>query len=226
MGGVVDPKPASMVDGSTPIDLIGERPRYLSRGGDKLEAALRTFAIDVAGRRALDVGASTGGFTDCLLQHGATSVTALYVGRGQLAWTLRSDPRVEVREGINVRHVDPGDLAAPYDVIAVDVSFISLRTIAEALISLGTARTDYVLLVKPQFEAGREEVPKGGIVRDGEVHRAVLDRVVSELAARGLGIVALMASPVLGSKGNREFLAHARLGEEPVPAEALAEVVT
>ncbi|MFQ5966994.1 MAG: TlyA family RNA methyltransferase [Acidimicrobiia bacterium] len=222
---VVTPKPATLVDASTPIDLRADAARYVGRGGEKLEAALAEFRISVEGRRALDVGASVGGFTDCLLQHGASSVTALDVGTGQLDWKLRQDARVEIADGVNVRHVEPRELGAPFDVVTVDVSFISLRAIAPALVSLGTQNTDYVLLVKPQFEAGREQVPKGGVIRDTEVHRAVLSSVVGELSLHGLGVVGVLRSPLVGAKGNIEFLAHALLGDTTVSAENLDQVI-
>ncbi len=184
-----------------------ERPRrYVSRGGEKLEAALDAFGLDVAGLAMLDVGASTGGFTDCLLQRGAAHVTAVDVGYGQLDWKLRNDPRVTNVERTNIRLV-PGDaFPAGFDAIVVDASFISLRTVlarAQAFLRSGGW---IVALVKPQFEAGRERLGSGGVVRDPEVHRAVLREVRDEMIASGLMPVALIASPLLGPAGNREFL--------------------
>jgi 23S rRNA (cytidine1920-2'-O)/16S rRNA (cytidine1409-2'-O)-methyltransferase len=192
----------------------------VGRGGEKLEAALERFGIDVAGRRGLDVGASTGGFTDCLLQRGAASVVALDVGYGQLHERLRSDPRVEVRERTNVRHVAPGDLGLPATVLVADLSFISLRTVLPAMTALVAPGADLVLLVKPQFEAGREEVSRGrGIVTDPATWGRVLDEVVAALAERGAAIMGAMVSPITGADGNVEFLLHAVAAEgSTVPA--------
>ncbi|HZJ26000.1 MAG TPA: TlyA family RNA methyltransferase [Acidimicrobiia bacterium] len=201
---------ARLVDGAEPIVVMGPPPRFVSRGGEKLEAALDHFGVAVSDRRALDAGASTGGFTDCLLQRGAREVVAVDVGRGQLAWSLRNDPRVAVLERTNVRHLELADLGEPAEVATADLSFISLVLVAPALHRLTTADADLVALVKPQFEAGRANVGRGGIVRDPQVHRAVLARVVHGLADQGLSTVAAMASPLRGADGNREFLIHAR----------------
>jgi 23S rRNA (cytidine1920-2'-O)/16S rRNA (cytidine1409-2'-O)-methyltransferase len=198
--------PARLVGAGEPIQLTGEAPRFVSRGGEKLAAALARFAIDVRGRRALDAGASTGGFTDCLLQAGAAHVHAVDVGRGQLAWSLRDDPRVTVRERTNVRALEPGDLGGPVDLTVADLSFISVVTVAPALTRCTRPDGDLVLLVKPQFEAGRARVGKGGIVRDPEVHRAVLHEVRDGLRDAGLHVVDVMASPLRGADGNVEFL--------------------
>ena len=206
--------PARQVDASEPITLVAPPAEYVSRGGHKLAAALDRFAIDARGRFALDVGASTGGFTDCLLQRGAVHVIALDVGRGQLAWSLRNDPRVTALERTDIREyaqrdLDPGTLSS---LCTVDVSFISLRTVAPALLTATAPGpdTDFCLLVKPQFEAGRARIGKGGVVRDPEVHRAVLREVIGELDAAGLGTLALIPSPLRGADGNVEFFAHAR----------------
>lgn len=199
--------------------------RFVSRGGAKLDAALSAFSIDVSGRRALDAGASTGGFTDCLLQRGAAGVVAVDVGRGQLAWSLRTDDRVTVLERVNVRALEPGEIGGPVDLLVADLSFISLVTVAPALAALTTAEADLVLLVKPQFEAGRDRVGKGGIVRDPAVHRAVLAEVVEGLARAGLGARALVASPLRGADGNVEFLAHVVHGAPTVPPTELDRVV-
>ncbi len=184
--------------------------RFVSRGGEKLEHALEAFALDVTGARALDVGASTGGFTDCLLQRGAAHVVAVDVGYGQLDWRLRNDPRVTVMERTNFRKLGDEAFGAPFDAIVVDASFISLRTIldrARAYLSPGGA---IVALVKPQFEAGRERLGSGGVVRDPETHRAVLREIRDASLALGLVPVALDASPLLGPAGNREFLVELR----------------
>lgn len=190
--------------------------RYVGRGGLKLEAALRDFKIDVRGLICLDVGASTGGFTDCLLQHGARRVVAVDVGYNQLDWRLRSDARVEVREGVNARHFKPEDFAAyneRFPLIVMDVSFISATKILPALVPLLEERGEIVVLVKPQFEVGRAEVGTGGIVRDA----AKRERTVGEvnLAAESLGLTArgVIPSPITGQDGNREFLACYRLKE-------------
>jgi 23S rRNA (cytidine1920-2'-O)/16S rRNA (cytidine1409-2'-O)-methyltransferase len=194
-----------------PIALDGAAPRFVSRGGDKLDAALSRFAIDVTGRRCLDAGASTGGFTDCLLQRGAARVVAVDVGRGQLAWSLRQDPRVIVRERCNVRNLTTADTEGPVDMVVADLSFISLRLVGPALAGVALPGSDAVLLVKPQFEAGREHVGRGGVVSDPAVHQEVLARVTEGLAGSGFGLVEIMESPLRGPAGNVEFLAHFRL---------------
>jgi 23S rRNA (cytidine1920-2'-O)/16S rRNA (cytidine1409-2'-O)-methyltransferase len=202
-------KPARQVGADEPIVIEGEAARFASRGGEKLEAALSRWPIEVAGRRWLDAGASTGGFTDCLLQRGAAHVVAVDVGRGQLVWALQQDPRVDARDGVNVRHLVADDIGGPVDGAVADVSFISLATIAPALVRVVRPDGPVVALVKPQFEAGPSRVGSGGVVRDPEVHRDVLVTVVGALRAAGLDVVALMASPVRGPAGNVEFLAHA-----------------
>ncbi len=206
VGGSPTRAPARLVGTGEPIQLTGDPPRFVSRGGEKLAAALARFAVDVRGRRALDAGASTGGFTDCLLQARAAHVDAVDVGRGQLAWSLRHDPRVTVRERTNVRALEPGDLGGPVDLTVADLSFISLVTVAPALARCTRPDGDLVLLVKPQFEAGRARVGKGGIVRDPDVHRAVLHEVRDGLRDAGLHVVDVMASPLRGADGNVEFL--------------------
>lgn len=201
---------ATMVDGAEPIVVAGPPPRFVSRGGEKLDAALEQFAIDVDGRRALDAGASTGGFTDCLLQRGAREVVAVDVGHGQLDWSLRTDARVVVRERTNLRHLEAESFGVPAAVATADLSFISLLLVVPALHRLTTADVDLVLLIKPQFEAGRAQVGRGGIVRDPQVHREVLDRVIGGLADGGLATVGAIVSPLRGAAGNREFLVHVR----------------
>ncbi len=201
---------ARMVDASEPIHVTGAAPRFVSRGGEKLAAALERFAVDPRARRALDAGASSGGFTDCLLQAGAAEVVAVDVGRGQLAWALRNDRRVTLLERTNVRSLEPADIGGPVDVVAADLSFISLVAVAPALARCSTSEADLVLLVKPQFEAGRTRVGEGGVVRDPEVHRAVLLEVRDGLAAHGVVTVDAMVSPLRGADGNVEFLFHCR----------------
>ena len=216
--GVPATKAARLVADSDPLALQGPAPRFVSRGGDKLDAALDRFGVDVAGRTALDAGASTGGFTDCLLQRGAAHVVAVDVGRGQLDLRLRNDERVTVRERTNVRHLTLGDLGdpgglgpetGPFDLIVADLSFISLRTVAPALLGLAADGGDLVLLIKPQFEAGRTEATKErGVIRDPEVWTATLTGVLAAFAERGAAIMGVMVSPLLGAEGNVEFLAH------------------
>ena len=196
----------------TPVDArieVLERMPYVSRGGFKLAAALDHFKIDVAGRICLDVGASTGGFTDCLLQRGAARVWSIDVGHGQLDWRLRNDPRVVVREGVNARYLQPGDFTKRFDLAVCDASFISATLLIPAIAAVLAERGEMVILVKPQFEARRGQVGKGGIVRDTEVHQAACDRVTAAVEALGFS-ASLMESPILGAEGNREFLLYAR----------------
>lgn len=216
---------ARMVDDAEPIAVAGPPPRFVSRGGEKLDAALDEFDIDVEGRRVLDAGASTGGFTDCLLQRGAREVVSVDVGRGQLAWSLRNDTRVVVLERTNLRHLDLERLGAPAEFVTADLSFISLLVVAAALHRLTTLDAELVLLVKPQFEAGRAEVGRGGIVADPRVHRQVLGRVVAGLAGHDLVTVGAMVSPLRGATGNREFLILARRGGTEIIDDAVLDRV-
>ena len=186
---------------------------YVGRGGIKLAHALDTFAIAVEGREALDIGASTGGFTDVLLKRGATRVVAFDVGHGQLDWGLRNDSRVVVIERANARHLAPADLPAPVDIVAIDVSFISLRHIFPRVPPLLADRADVVALVKPQFEAGRSEVGKKGVVRDPIVQLRVVEEATRAAAEVGLVRVAMAESPITGDTGNREFFLHLRRGD-------------
>ncbi|HEV7797906.1 MAG TPA: TlyA family RNA methyltransferase [Pyrinomonadaceae bacterium] len=181
--------------------------RYVGRGGLKLEQALREFEVDVNGLSCLDVGASTGGFTDCLLQHGASHVVALDVGHNQIDWRLRTDARVEVREGINARYLRAEDFAAAFDLVVMDVSFISATKIMPAIISLLSATGRLIVLIKPQFEVGRGEVGKGGIVRDPEKHARVIAAVNDAAQELGLKVQKVIESPIQGADGNAEFLA-------------------
>lgn len=201
-------KPGHAVPVSSRIE-VAEPLRYASRGGLKLEAALKNFRVPVEGRVCLDIGASTGGFVDCLLQHGAARVYAVDVGAGQLDWKLRNDPRVVVREGLNARYLRFEDIGEPVDLLTCDVSFISATLILPAAAPLLRDTGEMVILVKPQFEVGRERVGKGGIVRDPELHREACGRV--EQAVKQLRFeTALMESPILGAEGNKEFLLCAR----------------
>jgi len=221
---------ARQVDGAEAIVVTPEPDpagaAFVSRGGTKLAGALDAFGVDVAGRQAVDVGASTGGFTDCLLRRGAAHVVAIDVGRGQLAWALRNDARVTVMERTNVRELAAGAVEPPADLCVADLSFISLRTVAPNLCMLTTDSADFVLLVKPQFEAGRARVGKGGIVRDPVVHAAVLRDVVSGLDGSGIGVHALAVSPLKGADGNVEFFARARRSRAAVDADDIERVVS
>lgn len=223
--GYPSPKAATMVGADQPIKVVGEPDPFVSRGGTKLQAALDAFAIPVTGRRAIDVGASTGGFTDCLLQNGCASVVALDVGYGQLHWRLRQDDRVEVVERTNVRKADPSALGAPFDIVVVDLSFIGITTVAADLARLGDEGTDWVVLVKPQFEAGRGQVGRGGVVRDPEIRADAVLRAVAALDAAGLATQAVIASPITGAKGNVEFLVWLRLAPAKMAAEEIRDVV-
>jgi 23S rRNA (cytidine1920-2'-O)/16S rRNA (cytidine1409-2'-O)-methyltransferase len=183
---------------------------YVGRGGVKLAHALDTFSIPVEGREGLDIGASTGGFTDVLLQRGAARVVALDVGHGQLDWRLRRDPRVIVLEGVNARYLALGQLPGPVDLVTIDVSFISLALVLPQVPPLLRPGADVVALVKPQFEAGRQEVGRKGIVRDPGVHERAIERVTLSAAAAGLARAGLTPSPITGAEGNIEFLMHLR----------------
>ena len=204
VGGVVVDKPGTRVTVAAPLDVAG-RPPYASRGGFKLAAALDAFAVDVMGRIVADVGASTGGFTDCLLQRGAARVYAIDVGYGQLAWELRQDPRVVVMDRTNARYLDR--LPETVHLVTIDVSFISLRLIVPAAMGWLLPDGQIVALVKPQFEAGRKQVGKGGVVRDKAVHRAVLAEILGWACEHHLGLRGLIRSPLTGPAGNVEFLA-------------------
>ena len=191
------------------VVLISPDHPYVGRGGIKLAHALDTFAIGVTGRDALDIGASTGGFTDVLLQRGAARVVALDVGHGQMDWRLRNDPRVLVIEHFNARRLQPRDLPGPMDIVTVDVSFISLRQILPVVPPLLRAGADVIALVKPQFEAGRREIRKG-VIHDSEVHARVVAEVAAAAREVGLHPVASTPSPITGARGNVEFLLHLR----------------
>ncbi|MFP5341544.1 MAG: TlyA family RNA methyltransferase [Candidatus Limnocylindria bacterium] len=221
-----DHKPGDQLDGARTAIAVEQPDPYVSRGGHKLAAALDAFAIDPAGAVGLDVGASTGGFTDVLLQRGARRVYALDVGRGQLAERLRRDDRVVSLERTNARTLTAGSLPEPIDIAVIDVSFISLATILPAVATTLAPRAAVVALVKPQFEAGRGRTDHG-VVRDPAIHREVLGRVTE--AARtgaGLGTRAVIASPILGPEGNREFLVHLAVGPSCAEVEGRIDEVT
>jgi 23S rRNA (cytidine1920-2'-O)/16S rRNA (cytidine1409-2'-O)-methyltransferase len=207
--GQVVSKAGAQVSRDADVALVAPDHPYVSRGGLKLAHALDTFGIAVEGREALDIGASTGGFTDVLLQRGAARVVALDVGHGQLDWTMRNDPRVVVIEHFNARRLTPADLPGPVDLICIDVSFISLRQILPVIPPLLRPGADVVALVKPQFEAGRAEV-RSGVIRDAAIHARVLEEIRAAAAAVGLTPVAATPSPITGQKGNVEFLLHMR----------------
>ncbi|HEX8138310.1 MAG TPA: TlyA family RNA methyltransferase [Pyrinomonadaceae bacterium] len=203
-------KPSESFPPEAEIRIKGEgygAARYVGRGALKLEAALREFQIDVSGLSCLDVGASTGGFTDCLLQHGARRVVAVDVGHNQLDWRLRRDPRVEVREGVNARYLKPEDFTEKFDLAVMDVSFISATKILPAVVPLLTAEASIITLIKPQFEVGRGEVGRGGIVTDPSKHARVVEEVNGAARALGLHVRGLTESPIRGADGNTEFLA-------------------
>jgi 23S rRNA (cytidine1920-2'-O)/16S rRNA (cytidine1409-2'-O)-methyltransferase len=214
--GQVALKPAAAVSPQAVLT-VDHGPRYVSRGGEKLEAALQGFAIPLEGRICADVGASTGGFTDCLLQGGAAKIYAIDVGKGILDWKLRRDPRVVVMEETNARYLER--LPEPVTLVTIDASFISLRVLLPVVSAWLSAPGDVIALVKPQFEAGRQEVARGkGVIRDLRVHRSVLQEVLAFAQAQGFGLRGLLRSPLLGPKGNAEFLAWLAMGAPPAAA--------
>ncbi|MCK4486380.1 MAG: TlyA family RNA methyltransferase [Desulfobacterales bacterium] len=199
-------KAGSLLPVNCAIKIAGRDIPYVSRGGIKLEAALRSFNVDVTGLTCLDVGASTGGFTDCLLKHGAKHVTAVDVGYGQLHWKLRSDPRVKVIERTNIRHLDTGALSGRVDLACIDVSFISLKIVVPGVLKFVKRPGHIICLVKPQFEVGKGLVGKGGVVRDPALHEAVIEDLSRTFKGLDLCVLGVMPSPILGPKGNQEFL--------------------
>ena len=201
-------KPGQTVAPDADLKVAGPALKYASRAGPKLEAALDRFSLDVRGKTCLDVGASTGGFTDCLLQRGAARVYAVDVGTGQLDWKLRQDSRVVVRERVNARYLSWETIGEAVDLVTCDVSFISVTLILPALAQFLRGESHMMVLAKPQFEAGREQVGKGGIVRDPEVHKQVVEKVSRAILDLGFRHVEWMESPVPGAEGNREFLVH------------------
>jgi 23S rRNA (cytidine1920-2'-O)/16S rRNA (cytidine1409-2'-O)-methyltransferase len=222
--GKVADKPGRRVGPGIAVSLLRPPHPYVSRGGVKLAHALEMFGIDVRGRVAADLGASTGGFTDCLRRAGAARVYAVDVGHGQLAWRLRTDPGVVCLEGINARYLTPDQLGGPCDLVTADLAFISLRLVWPAIARIVRPDGDVVALVKPQFEAGRTRVGRRGVVRDPAVHRAVLVDVLAGAARCGLGAVGVTPSPVLGPAGNIEYLVHLRPGaSRPLDIEAVVE---
>ena len=208
-------KPGEQLATDAALALKDRDHPWVSRGGVKLAHAIDHFRIDVEGKVGLDIGASTGGFTDVLLSHGARRVYAVDVGHGQLAWKLRQDTRIVVRERLNARYLSRADIPEPVDIITCDTSFISLARVLPAPLALASEKAQLVALVKPQFEVGPERVGKGGVVRDPEVHREVCERAAAWVAAQpGWSVVGIAESPILGPEGNREFLLYARRGAE------------
>ena len=207
-------KPSHQFDSNSSIRIKGgddPTARYVGRGGLKLEAALREFQIDVAGFNCLDVGASTGGFTDCLLQYGARAVVAIDVGHNQIDWRLRNDPRVEVREGVNARYLQREDFSGQFDLAVMDVSFISATKVLPAIVPLIVPGGSIVTLIKPQFEVGRGEVGGGGIVRDPAKRERVIEEVNNAARELGLEVIKVIESPITGADGNVEYLAHYKI---------------
>jgi 23S rRNA (cytidine1920-2'-O)/16S rRNA (cytidine1409-2'-O)-methyltransferase len=226
VGGRRADKFTTLVDAASPVEIVADpERRYVSRGGEKLDAALDVFSIDVTGLRGLDAGASTGGFTDCLLRRGAAHVIAVDVGYGQLAWSLRTDERVTFLERTNVRELTPAFLPYAPDVTVADLSFISLRSALPALARVTAPDADFILLVKPQFEAEKADVP-GGVVRDPGVWRRAINGVADACRIERLQPTGVVASPLLGPAGNVEFFLHAVAGEAaatPIDVDAAVE---
>jgi 23S rRNA (cytidine1920-2'-O)/16S rRNA (cytidine1409-2'-O)-methyltransferase len=224
VGGSPATKPTSLVAADAPVNVIGPARRFVSRGGEKLRSAFDHFGVDPRDRDCLDAGASTGGFTDCLLQAGAARVVAVDVGYGQLAWEIRNDPRVTVMERTNARSLEPADLPFVPDLVVADLSFISLRTVLPALVRVSRRDAEFVVLVKPQFEAGPAEVASGGVVRDPDVWRRVLGEVIEAFGRHGVGVQGVVASPLRGPAGNVEFLLDGRRGVDDADVDLDAAV--
>lgn len=224
VGGVPAPKPGRLVSPDDQI-VLTEPARFASRGGEKLAGALGDLGIEAGGRRCLDVGAGSGGFTDCLLQAGAREVVSVDVGYGQFDWRLRNDSRVRLIERTNFRTMDLEALAGPFDLVVADLSFISLTLVLDRLIRAVHPSGDLLLLVKPQFEAGRGEVGKGGVVRDPEVAERAVRRVVEALAERGRGTAGLVPSRLRGASGNQEFFVWARADARPADERLIRQAI-
>lgn len=217
-------KPGTTVAADANLEV--ERPRpFVSRGGEKLEAALDAFGFDPKGMEALDVGASTGGFTDCLLRRGAAHVVAVDVGYGQLAWPLREDPRVTVIERTNFRNLPDDAFSGGFDLVVVDVSFISLRTILRRAVHYLREHATIIALLKPQFEAGRSRLGGGGVVREAQAHRDILGEFLEAMGEMGLGVVDAIVSPLRGPAGNVEFLLRLEMGSNRIGSAELDRLV-
>ncbi len=221
VGTNTQPKASTLVAPDEPLHLTSAPEPFVSRAGRKLDAALQAFPVAIDGIRAIDVGASTGGFTDCLLQNGARHVTAVDVGYGQMHWRVRNDPRVAVVERVNIRTSSARDFGEPFDVVVADLSFISLRTVRDALADLGEPDADWLLLIKPQFEAGRDAVGKGGIVRDPHVRRTAVESVIEHFHEGLLACHGLIESPITGATGNVEYVAWFRRGNDGLDTDEL-----
>lgn len=214
VNGQREDKAGTMFDEKAEITVKGSQMKYVSRGGLKLEKAMSHFDVTPSGKVCMDIGASTGGFTDCMLQNGAVKVYAVDVGHGQLAWSLRNDERVVCMEKTNIRYVTPEDIEEPVAFASIDVSFISLTKVLLPARGLLTEDGEIVCLIKPQFEAGREKVGKKGVVRDPAVHREVIEKVAAYAMAIGFDVLALEFSPIKGPEGNIEYLMHLKKGSE------------
>lgn len=226
VSGIPASKPASQVDAETSIVLQGARDDFVSRGGHKLAGALETFSeISVEGKRCLDAGASTGGFTDVLLRHGAAQVVAVDVGYGQLAWELRQDPRVVILDRTNIRHLTGEMVGEPIDLVVADLSFISLTLVLPALAAVSKPEADFVLMVKPQFEVGRERLGAGGVVRDPDLRRSAVLDVAQSAYDVGLGTLGIAASPLPGPAGNVEYFLWLRRGAGEIDESALDHAI-
>ncbi|CAB4344018.1 unannotated protein [freshwater metagenome] len=224
--GIPASKPASQVDAETSIVLQGKRDDFVSRGGHKLAGALEVFTpIVVEGKRCLDAGASTGGFTDVLLRKGAGQVVAVDVGYGQLAWELRQNPRVAILDRTNIRHLTGEMVGEPIDLVVADLSFISLTLVLPALAAVSKANADYVLMVKPQFEVGREKLGAGGVVRDPILRKSAVMEVAQSAYDVGLGTLGIAASPLPGPAGNVEYFLWLRRGAESIDEDALDHAI-
>ena len=218
-------KPGTAVDPESRIEVHGDALPFVSRGGFKLDKALKVFPVDPAGKICIDCGASTGGFTDVLLQHGAAKVYAVDVGYGQLAWKLRTDERVVNLERCNLRYIDQEQIPEPIDLAVMDVSFISIRLVLPAVKQLLKPGADFICLIKPQFEAGREEVGKKGVVRDVQVHERVVREILDFAPGIGLSVQGLDFSPIKGPEGNIEYICHLKNGDFPSVEPDISAVV-
>jgi len=226
VNGIPASKPATMVDAQTSIKLNGKRDDFVSRGGHKLAGALDAFSgVAVDGKRCLDAGASTGGFTDVLLRRGAEKVVAVDVGYGQLAWELRQDPRVVIHDRTNIRHLTGEIIGDPIDLVVADLSFISLTLVLPALAAVSKPEADFVVMVKPQFEVGREKLGAGGVVRDPALRKAAVIEVADSAYDVGLGTLGIAASPLPGPAGNVEYFLWLRRGAAEINHEALDQAI-
>ena len=222
VNGQKEDKAGSMFDSAAEIEVRGNTLRYVSRGGLKLEKAMKNFGAELEGKVCMDVGASTGGFTDCMLQNGAVKVYSIDVGHGQLDWKLRNDERVVCMEKTNIRYVTPEDIGEPVDFSSIDVSFISLTKVLGPIRDYLTEDGEIVALIKPQFEAGREKVGKKGVVREKSTHHEVIEKVTSYAASIGFDILEIEFSPIKGPEGNIEYLVHLKKTQE-LPGKILAQ---